>query len=355
MGLKILHSADWHLDSPFTGFSESQKAYLKAELLKIPQKIADLFRRESCDLVLLSGDLFDGPAADESVRLLRDALAQCAVPVFISPGNHDFLAPGSPWLEEQWPENVHVFKGGMTSVAVPELDCRVYGAGYTSMDCPGLLSGFRASGQEMYHIAVLHGDPMQLRSPYCPITAAQVRDSGLDYLALGHIHKAGSFRARNTLCGWPGSPMGRGYDETREKGAYVVTIEEKTTIRFVPLDTPQFYELEADTEENAAEALETVLPGSESNHFYRVTLTGSGDGELADLYGKFRHLPNLELRDRREAKADVWESAGADTLEGTYFRLLREKLDTAEPALADSIRLAAEISQKLLQGKEVKL
>ena len=40
MGLKILHSADWHLDSPFAGFTEAQRQFLKQEQQKIPGKIA---------------------------------------------------------------------------------------------------------------------------------------------------------------------------------------------------------------------------------------------------------------------------------------------------------------------------
>lgn len=352
MGLKILHSADWHLDSPFTGFPPEQRAFLKQELRKIPQKIADLCRREACDLVLLSGDLFDGPCTGESVDALRGALAQCAVPVFISPGNHDFVTPGSPWLEERWPENVHIFTGELTSVAVPELDCRVYGAGYRSMDCPGLLEGFRAEGEEKYALAVLHGDPMQLRSPYCPITAAQVRDSGLDYLALGHIHKAGSFRAGSTLCAWPGSPMGRGFDETRERGAYIVPLDQGANARFVPLDTPRFYDLEVDTDDSS---LEDVLPALGAPHFYRVTLTGSGEEKIDELYRQFAHFPNLELVDRREKAADIWETVGEDTLEGTYFRLLRDKMEGADPEAERCIRRAAELSAQLLRGKEVPL
>ena len=55
------------------------------------------------------------------------------------------------------------------------LSCRVYGAGFRSMDCPSLLDGFRAEGTERYKIAVLHGDPTQRESPYNPITAAQVK------------------------------------------------------------------------------------------------------------------------------------------------------------------------------------
>ena len=52
--IKILHSADWHLDAPLRG-----KAPLKKLLLTIPDKIARICKQEQCDLVLLSGDLFD--------------------------------------------------------------------------------------------------------------------------------------------------------------------------------------------------------------------------------------------------------------------------------------------------------
>ena len=38
MGLKILHSADWHLDSPFAGFTEEQRQLLKEEQRRIPGK-----------------------------------------------------------------------------------------------------------------------------------------------------------------------------------------------------------------------------------------------------------------------------------------------------------------------------
>lgn len=350
MGLKILHSADWHLDSPFGGYSDSQCAYLKRELLRVPEKIADLCLKENCDLVLLAGDLFDGPYTRESVEVLRRALERCGVPVFISPGNHDFLSPGSPWLAEAWPENVHIFTGDLTSVSLPELSCRVYGAGYRSMDCPGLLGSFRAEGEERYKIAVLHGDPMQIRSSYCPVTSGQVRDSGLDYLALGHIHKAGSFRAGKTLCAWPGCPMGRGFDETREKGVYIVTLDENVSCRFVELDTPRFYSLEAEEAE-----LFDLLPAAGNEHFYRVTLTGTVESPLEAVQKRLLDFPNLELTDCREDPKDLWQIAGEDTLEGRYFSLLKEKLDAADPELAEELRLAAEISRKLLDGKAVNL
>jgi len=238
----------------------------------------------------------------------------------------------------------------LESLAVPELDCRVWGAGYRSMDCPALLKDFRAEGRETYQLGVLHGDPLVPSSPYCPVTSAQVRASGLTYLALGHIHKSGSFSAGETLCGWPGCPMGRGFDETGEKGVYLVEIGEKTELRFVPLDTPRFYDLEADMDRRAVEEL---LPGAGSDDFYRVTLTGSVGTPLPQLGEMLSRFPNLELIDRRQAPTDPWENLDEDTLEGTYLRLLQRKLEGADPRREELIALAAEISRKILEGKEV--
>ena len=354
MGLKILHSADWHLDSPFAGFPEAQRAFLKREQRKIPGKIADLCRSEDCDLVLLAGDLFDGDATRETLDLVKAELKHCGVPVLISPGNHDFCVPGSPWLEESWPENVFVFTGELESVTIQGLDCRVYGAGYQSFDSPGLLADFRAEGQERYRVAVLHGDPTQKNSPYSPITTAQVKNSGLDYLALGHIHAAGAFQAGKTLCAWPGCPMGRGWDETGEKGVCIVTLSDTAEIEAVGLDTLRFHELEVDIGEDAALALEDALPAAGSKDFYRVTLVGTGKVDLPALKGGLGAFPHLQLRDKTEEFADIWPDAEEDTLEGIYFQMLRRAMDS-DPAAAKHVQLAAEISRKLLRGKEVTL
>ena len=245
MGLKILHSADWHLDSPFAGVTPEQRDFLRAQQRLIPGAITDLAKQEQCDLILLSGDVFDGPASPETVEEVRKSLASCGIRVLIAPGNHDFCAMGSVWTDYEWPDNVYVFKKGMKSLVLKDLDCRIYGAAFTSMDCPAVLEGFRAEGSERYRIALLHGDPVQKNSPYNPVTVAQVRGSGLTYLALGHVHTAGAFRAGKTYCAWPGCPMGRGWDETGEKGVCIVTLDEQVDIRPVSLNLVRFLQMAA--------------------------------------------------------------------------------------------------------------
>lgn len=355
--MKILHSADLHLDAPFTGRSETQTRTLRQALIRVPGQLADLCRRESCDLVLLAGDLFDGPWSRDSYQALYTALEEMAVPVFISPGNHDFISHESPYRTEKWPENVHIFaRPEIESVTLPELNCRIYGAGYRSMDCDALLEGFRAEGEEAFHIAVLHGDPTATNSPYCPITAAQLRKSGLQYVALGHVHKNGQLRAGQTLCAWPGCPMGRGFDELETKGALIVTVEDTVQTTFVPLDTPRFFDYETTPGIDAHAALAALLPAMGDDSFYRVTFTGEAQPpQLEALYAAFDQFPNLELRDRTVPERDIWGSASEDTLEGVYFRILKDAMDNASEEDREVLTLAARISRQILDGQEVRL
>ena len=352
--IRILHTADWHIDSPLRSFTEAQRRQLRASLLDVPGKIADVCLREGCDLVLLAGDVFDGIPSRDTVNLVKKELERCGVPVLVSPGNHDFCVPGSPWLEENWPENVFIFTGARESVTISGLNCRIYGGGFRSMDCEAMLEDFQADGEETYKIGIFHGDPTQKNSPYNPITAAQVRSSGLQYLALGHIHKAGTFRAGATLCAWPGCPMGRGWDEVGDKGVCIVTLGETAQVQALSLDTVRFHTLEVDTGIDALGALEAALPALGSSDFYRVTLTGCTQVDVEDLQEKLSRFPNLELWDETEDPMAVWEDAGEDTLEGVYFRMLRNAMEE-DPKNAARILLAAEISRRLLDGKEVAL
>ena len=349
--IKILHSADWHMDSPIQGRTPEQSQLLRQALLRLPQQVAAVAMAQGCDMMLLAGDLFDGPASPESIAALRNALEEVRIPVFITPGNHDPLS--SVWREHAWPENVHIFTSStMESVVPAGLNCRVYGASFAGTEAEGMLDGFRADHKEQYAIGILHGDPTQATSPYFPITADQVSSSNLDYLALGHIHKGDSFRAGKTLCAWPGCPMGRGFDELEEKGVLIVTLDDTVQTRFLPLDTPRFYDWECDAAHDAAAALSRILPAVGNTNFYRITLTGECEPpDLNALTKQFSHFPNLALRNRTVPPLDIWGSAGNDSLEGVYFDMLRRQL-ADQP---EAVELAARISRQILEGLEVVL
>ena len=156
------------------------------------------------------------------------------------------------------------------------------------------------------------------------------------------------------MCAWPGCPMGRGWDETGDKGVCIVTVGEETSVRAVSVPGVRFHDLTVEVNGNAEASLAAVLPASSGSDFYRIVLTGTGNVDLQALQKRFADFPNLELRDRTEPPLEIWADADKDSLEGIYFGLLRKAL-AENPDRADEIQLAAEISRKLLGGREVKL
>lgn len=358
--IKILHAADFHLGARFRSLPPEQAARRRQQLRSVLTDLCRLRQDLDCRLVLLAGDLLDRPqGCREEARALAEILEAMEAPVFVAPGNHDYLTADSPYLQIAWPKNVHIFtQPELTSVCLPELDCRVWGAGFSSMDCPGLLEGFRAPGEEPLQLMVLHADPVNPASPCCPVTRAQVEASGLAYLALGHIHTKGTLRAGHTLCAWPGCPMGRGFDETGVKGVYLAEVSPgHAEATFVPSAAGRYMDLSVPAGPDPLRAVSARLPAGTEQDVYRITLTGEAPPVNCEalrraLEGRFF---SLQLQDRTMPPRNLWEQAGEDSLEGRYFQLLQEAAERAEGAEQEALCLAARISRQILDGQEVTL
>ncbi|MBQ6539566.1 MAG: metallophosphoesterase, partial [Oscillospiraceae bacterium] len=89
--VKILHSADFHLDTRFESLPREKAAEQRREQRRLLFEMAELVKGEGVQLVLLSGDLLDSDLSYyETHEALSGALEEMAVPVFIAPGNHDY-------------------------------------------------------------------------------------------------------------------------------------------------------------------------------------------------------------------------------------------------------------------------
>lgn len=160
--IRFLHGADFHLDSAFGALPPGQAAGpARRESRELALRLADYVKEHGIDLVLLAGDLFDSASPfRETGEQLAAALGQMRTRVFISPGNHDWYGPGSPWETVDWPENVYVFKENrLTAVEVPERNLVIHGAAFSGPEqLESLLAGFTAPADGKCHIGLLHGE-----------------------------------------------------------------------------------------------------------------------------------------------------------------------------------------------------
>ena len=355
--LKIIHAADFHLDSPFSGLTPEQAAVRRGEQRLLLDDLVALTRREEADLVLLSGDLLDGAHVyRETAQALARALGEMPCPVFIAPGNHDPYTPDSVYATVKFPENVHIFSPSVEKVALPEKNCVVYGYGFGESHVEASpLEGFLVSeGQDTVKLMCLHAD-LSPNSPYCPITEGQIAASGLTYLALGHIHACSGLRSAGRTCyAYPGCMEGRGFDETGEKGALVVQASPgQVEAAFVPLSRRRYERLTVDvTGKEPLAAVLAALPGHTAPHAYRITLTGeSGGVDMAALKAALTpKFAALTLTDATRLPADLWARRGEDNLTGQFLEKMWQ-LCSLQPD-NDTLQLAARFGLAALEGGE---
>lgn len=332
--IKIIHGADFHLDSPFSGLTPERAAQRRGEQRELLDALARLALEKRADLVLLSGDLLDSEHVyRETAQALRSALCSLPCPVFIAPGNHDFYGPRSVWSALDWPDNVHIFDAPEW-VDLP--GCSLWGRAFTDAHqeaCP--LEGLSIPDDGKLHIACLHGD-VGGTGGYGPISVMDIAASGLDYLALGHVHQgSGLQRAGNTFWAYPGCPEGRGFDELGEKGVLYVEAEPGQVVtQFVPLAKRRYEIIPVDvTEEmDALSAILEVLPGKTSDLICRLILTGEGEAvNLANLEQTLApEFYGLTIVDRTRLPRDLWARREEDTLTGLFLSAIWDKCQ-AEP------------------------
>ncbi len=358
--LKLLHAADLHLDSPFEGLGAEKAVQRRQEQRQLLYRIAELARSERVDLVLLAGDLLDSDSSyAETAEALSEALGSIPAPVFISPGNHDFYSPRSAYARVRFPENVHIFKSpAVECVELAQLGVRVWGAAFCDKYSAGMLHGFSVEKSAgIRDLMCIHGE-VAAASNYDPVTETDIAASGMDYIALGHIHKeSGLKRAGGTFYAWPGCPEGRGFDETGEKYVYIVSLDASCTVKPVCIAQRKYEILNVRLgDDNAMDAILAALPENTGSDVYRIVLRGEAseppqpDELQSALESRFFAL---QLRDETVLRRDVWQSAGEDNLRGKFLGRLKAAFDAAKTdAEREKISQAARWGLAALDNRE---
>ena len=212
--LRVLHSADVHLGSDAYGSAEQQAAQHERER-RVFTRIVDRGLADQVDLLLIAGDLFDhNRVPDETVEFVRAELNRLRQPVVILPGNHDCLYPHGIYDRHDFTEGaslVHVIRklNGET-IEFPELDTIVWGRAmeeHTQEFQP--LARIPGRDDRRWCLAMGHGffhEERQRPERSSPIFADEVRDTGWDYIALGHHHVQADVSQGSVTAYYAGAP-----------------------------------------------------------------------------------------------------------------------------------------------------
>jgi len=200
--IRIIHTADVHLGCKFPEYNNNSSLYdtekREEELKETFHKIITMCVKNDADVLLIAGDLFDSSMPDmELISFVAKEFNRIPeVSVFIAPGNHDYYVPGAfyDFLLKNC-KNLYVFKEKTDYMELEIRDCvvRVYGGAFTTPEentCMIDADLIRnATGDADINIGVFHGtvDGGNSYPAYNPIPKSLIGETGLDYMALGHI------------------------------------------------------------------------------------------------------------------------------------------------------------------------
>jgi len=378
---KFVHTADLHLDTPFSGISEVDEKIagrLQDATLQTFDNIIELCLQHKVAFLLVAGDIYD--ARDRSLRAqlrFRDGLArlsQAGISTFVVHGNHDPLSSRIATI--QWPREVQVFGGDEVS-SIPvrrgdEVIAEIYGVSYPSQDVrENLARNFHRQPDSPFAIGLLHCNVGQDtgHEPYAPCSLDDLVGAGMDYWALGHVHTHRLLSIERPTAVYPGNPQGRHPGEQGPRGCYLVEVgtDGRCLPQFVPVDairwSSETLEIEGlEDDEAVIAAIRDVCSSVREQCQGRpvicgITLTGRGTahhslirpGFLQDLTDTVREtecrldpfvwVERIEARTR--APLDIESLRMGQDFVGEFLRIAAESRDRPE----FSSRISSEISR----------
>ena len=367
--IRFLHTADLHLGAAVSS-SASIAAQRRSEALLTLEHIFSVAREKKIPLLLFAGDLLENNSVDAKYfeTFLRCVNDNGDKTVVFAAGNHDPLTADSPFLNTELPKNLIVLGGEDSCVKLENMPVRIYGKSFSSVYMKGK-SNFTipAENDECLNIMVLHGDiGYDLDGNYNTVTKGFIECSGMDYIALGHVHALmPPQRIGKTYFAYPGTPEPHGFDETGAKGVIIGEIGKlDLSYEFLPTSHRTYEVAEIDVT-NAVGSLEIstlilkelqeCFGANFKDKLYKIILTGEIEESIkidtAEITARLSDLYFVKIRDNTKPLVDLDLLKNENSLKGRFVSLMLEKIEAAEDTEREKYKTALDIGLKAFNAE----
>lgn len=357
MSVKIFHTADLHIGAEVSYLGEKAEER-RFELAAVFKNIVDYCSENKVEICLIAGDLFDSNsvAGEFAPSIFEYIKSASLVKFFYVAGNHDPLDAASPMNSKMLPDNLYVFGTDYETVCLEELGIRIVGRSFahSSMESKELTTAF---SDDLINVMLLHADiSSDKKSPYNPIDRDFIENSGVDYLALGHIHKrTAPAKFGKTTFAYPGSPEGHGFDEDGVRGGYLINLDKDSCeLSFVKLSrrahrTEKIDVSDATSSINAAaiitEKLKETYGANYARDLYKIILTGYiSDGvtlKSAEIQSILKDtLYFSKVKDQTKKTYDLESLKNEISLRGIFVKKMLQRIESAEENEKETIKEA---------------
>lgn len=345
--MKIIHCADIHLDSRMSANLTREKAReRRAELLTTFRKMVEYAASHEVNAILIAGDLFDTKNVTATARnVVRDLITgHPGIAFYYLQGNHD-EGSFTGGLSEI-PENLHLFDSKWTSYRLGEKVC-ITGVELNPENSGSIYNALSLDA-DLVNVVVLHGQESEYtaKDKAETIHLTALKNKGIDYLALGHIHsyKEERLDGRGVYC-YPGCLEGRGFDECGEHGFVLLNVDEaagRVESCFVPFAYRNLYTIPVDITGcvSSMEILERMKKETNERNYpekslVKYELTGRVDAESEkETDFLLRQFSNrfyfVKLKDSSRYLVDYAAFAKDMSLKGEFIRTVMSREDLSE-------------------------
>lgn len=323
--MKIIHTADLHLDSRLETNLDSNKAKKRRkELISAFENTVAYAIENGVGLFLVAGDMFDtSKVTRATVETVASIINEAkSVKFLVLSGNHDNK---NPFLGlENIPENLYFFSENWDTFEF--IDVTVSGILQTEHNKKIVEDGPMLPNDK-FNIVMLHGD---INSD---IRLSSMHSRNIDYLALGHLHEFSSGKIdERGVYAYSGCLESRGFDESGKKGFILVDTDKKSFDFISGRNIRTMYDLSVDisgllTYGEIKSAMENVLSqnGVGEKDMVKIRLVGDytldTNKDIAQLYS---YLKNrfffAKIKDQSTMQINIEDFKNDLSLKGEFVR-----------------------------------
>lgn len=369
--VKILHCADIHIGAAqsFLGTLAQKRRY---EVLMTFERIIDIAKENGVKIIAIAGDLFDSNKIEKSFvdAVLNKIAAVYEIKVVYAAGNHDPLDSCSPFIYTKLPDNFYILGGEDEVICFDDIRVRVYGNSFDFCYKKGKEKfSLNPENDDYINLMIMHGElGSDINSNYNAIIPDFIKNSSMDYIALGHIHKRTDIaKLGDTYFAYSGCPEGQGFDELDEKGIYLGTIgKDVCNLEFIPTGKRRhiYEKIDVSDTQNADKILEKIVSTLSEKYgeaygenLYKIRITGELSEEfdvpLSEISQRLaERVFFAKIKDNTQIYIDKEVIAAENTLKGIFVKNMLNKIEGADNEQKPILQKALDLGLKAFH-KEV--
>ncbi len=375
--IRFLHLADLHLGSSFGYLSKEKEKIRQKDLFNALERAVDfaIDRKTQICGVLICGDLFDNIAPEDDLvyKTIKKLalLKENKIPTFLVPGTHDpSIYPDSVYQKYDF-SILEILKDfdipKPKTIEINGIKVYIYGFEYHPLYSKAPFGKFRRISEDGIHIAMIHGSVVSkggdTKEEYVPLYPNDLKNTGMDYIALGHYHNFKEYRWGNVVGCYPGTLEGKTF---KEKGTRFLTVlnisPQEVKIEKIPWNKKVIYDEVIDINKTTIEneshlekyirSLSTTPP---QDTLLKVTLKGFSnlDIDIPTLQEKlFNEYFYIEIiNETYSVNLDNLKNIAKErSVKGVFVKKMLQKLEQAEPEEKEILEMATTIVLKEMQS-----